>query len=74
MKREIIVCDQCGIEKKDTNHWFMVDVASDAFSIYTWTENLLYKHYCGEKCVSIAFSAWADRLKPKSEVESTAGR
>lgn len=48
-----VTCDECGIEKKESNHWYMVvDNGSDGVEIkpFTLTYAAIYataKIYCG---------------------------
>jgi hypothetical protein len=59
MKREIITCDVCGVERGESNHWFMgiSPVSSgDWTSIKKWSDetaklNTTVKHLCGQLCV-----------------------
>jgi hypothetical protein len=61
MKIEKIVCDNCEVEKKDTNHWWMVGITADVNGLYICKlGDTLNKvtHACGQKCALEMASRW----------------
>lgn len=59
-----IICDVCGREKKDVNHWFLVETSEGfhidkAESIEREKLNLeITKDVCGQNCATKLFSEW----------------
>jgi hypothetical protein len=58
MKIDTWACDVCGMQKKETNHWFLilpVFKEGKSFTIAPWdNENATVSsvlHVCGEACV-----------------------
>lgn len=57
-------CDQCGTEKKDTNHWFIIAPVAKMLSIVpleTISPNLISASttlVCGQNCASILMAKW----------------
>lgn len=55
MIQQAITCDICGIEKRQTNHWFLVREESGELRISGWKPlQILFPgtlHLCGETCV-----------------------
>lgn len=55
MIQQAITCDICGIEKRQTNHWFLVREESGELRISGWNSlHILLpgtRHLCGETCV-----------------------
>jgi hypothetical protein len=57
-------CDECGITKGKTNHWFMAKVwpRINSFSIERWNEGVTARrsarvlHLCSESCAAKAMS------------------
>jgi hypothetical protein len=53
--RQAILCDICGIEKKQTNHWFVAYDQGEELRVSGWnSRNRLRpgsKHLCGQACV-----------------------
>jgi len=47
-----VLCEVCGIEKKETNHWYMVGKKADKFLLLAWHEQSQrnYRHVCGQQC------------------------
>lgn len=59
MIEEKISCDQCGIQKKDANHWICLDDTPPGPLFAPWgdvTYRDYRKHLCGEKCASVLLS------------------
>jgi len=58
------ICDGCGVEKGETNHWFKVTMNMGFFSIWSWNEQPSpVVMLCGEKCVLAASSKWMQERK-----------
>jgi len=53
--RQAILCDICGTEKKQTNHWYVASDQAGELRVSRWnTRNQLssgLKHLCGQTCV-----------------------
>ena len=47
-----VLCEGCGAEKKETNHWYMVGKLADKFTLLPWHEKSQrnYRHVCGQMC------------------------
>lgn len=59
MRTERFTCDQCGIEKGETNHWYIVVLPPlEGFNVYTWESGMPGKHVCGQNCASILLARW----------------
>lgn len=51
-------CDVCGAERKETNHWFVVEVTNRGFHLHDWAwavreceiDKQGVKHVCGQAC------------------------
>ena len=56
------ICDGCGVEKGETNHWFHSRVDSYGFTVSGWDRAGQGIH-CGEKCVLAALSKWMQERK-----------
>jgi hypothetical protein len=52
---KVYKCDQCGVEEKEPNGWFVVSKISseNKFVIEPWFEDEIYYHHelCGLPCV-----------------------
>ena len=56
--RRIFNCDQCGAERKEANHWFVVRMTALGLYFNTWAwaeqegllEDSLTTHLCGQQC------------------------
>jgi len=65
MKSELFTCDQCGTQKKESNHWFIGtrSTANDAYLIRRWDvkrltpPDLPEEHLCGIGCATKAMCA-----------------
>lgn len=63
-KSEVYICDGCGKQKGEVNHWWMINAGSLRFglSLLQFEEEMAklpnYKHYCGRECALKAVSAW----------------
>ena len=55
MRVSSIICDECGVQKKESNHWFIGFLWSTGNGIsvrpMSPKEPNDLKHLCGEKCV-----------------------
>jgi len=64
--QQVIRCDICGSQKRQTNHWFIAREESGELRISGW--NSLYlqspetKHLCGETCAHRLISQFLMRL------------
>ena len=67
-KVEIYKCDECGVTKQDSNHWFLA-VIDYYFAVYGWevsplkryiTNNSVTEHICGQSCLVKRFSKWVE--------------
>jgi hypothetical protein len=58
MNKQVYVCDVCGAERKEANHWFVLGPPADCnpdaiFIISKWPHNVdmgWAKHVCGQVC------------------------
>lgn len=60
-------CDQCGAERKETNHWFVVLVQPLALNVRLWEKaprqvmnHKEAKHICGRECLCVLVSQWTE--------------
>jgi len=71
MKVETYKCDQCGKQKQDSNHWFVLSENSQAFIVYPWdakcADRADAKHLCSEGCSSKVLSRWATKAARDAE-------
>ncbi|MGA3034586.1 MAG: hypothetical protein ABSD70_14950 [Terracidiphilus sp.] len=55
MIRQAITCDICGIDKRQTNHWFVAYEQAGELRVSGWTSRHRLradsKHLCGQKCL-----------------------
>jgi hypothetical protein len=64
--QQVITCDICGTQKRQTNHWFVAREESGELRITGW--NSLHvqspgtKHLCGETCVHKLISQYLTGL------------
>jgi hypothetical protein len=63
MVRNVVCCDVCGAEKRDTNHWWAswIDKKSGEFRSARLTEkttNNGYHHACGSVCNGKLHQRW----------------
>ncbi len=59
MKKETYVCEHCGAERKESNHWFVLIVHTEFIEIrpfFPWRHWSTARHYCGESCLQAAVS------------------
>ena len=65
MKAIKYLCDGCGSERKDANHWFTTfnseggGISVEKFDPYDDAG----QHYCGERCVIVRVSEFLQQLK-----------
>lgn len=48
------VCDVCGAQRKEANHWFLLDTTTKTMVITKWDDKLAETvdcHLCGEGCL-----------------------
>ncbi len=57
------ICDGCGAEKGETNHWFRMGADRDAITFAEWSMGAYPRLFCGEKCVLAAISKWMQERK-----------
>ncbi len=66
MIRQVITCDICGTQKRETNHWFVAYEESGELRISGWNSLHLLspeaKHLCGETCAHKLISHFLMRL------------
>jgi hypothetical protein len=64
--RQVITCDICGTQKRETNHWFVAYEESGELRISGWNSLHLLspetKHLCGETCAHKLISHFLMRL------------
>lgn len=63
-----IVCDVCGVEKVESNHWFEVQDEND-FDLMMLEPYEGGKVVCGEACAHKLLSQWFDKQRGQSNVE-----
>ena len=66
MIQQVITCDFCGSQKRQTNHWFVAYEESGELRISGWNSHYLLsagtKHLCGETCAHKLISHFLMRL------------
>jgi hypothetical protein len=71
MKVETYKCDQCGKQKQDSNHWFMLDIGIVGFHLFIWdnanADIAGYKHLCSQGCASKILSTWMTKAARDAE-------
>lgn len=55
MRSEVYLCDICGRERGEANHWFMADMATSGITLMCWKSGNLshvddISHLCSEEC------------------------
>ena len=71
------ICDNCGVTKGETNHWFAISANGNRSTLLpTFTVGAFIdaradaSHLCGESCLSVAVSkAIREILKAADQVE-----
>ena len=59
--KNIVVCSECGVERREANHWFLYTRTDEGLEFHKWEwagrderENLLdetqFGHLCGQQC------------------------
>lgn len=58
MKIQVYQCDECGVQKKESNHWVIAFVSTDRANFYPWAEGAHpdVLHLCGEGCAAKVLS------------------
>jgi hypothetical protein len=76
--RQAILCDVCGTQKRQTNHWFVAYEEAHEFHVSDWSCSRLMssgaKHLCGEKCLHELLSEFLARTLPARNVASLESR
>lgn len=63
-ERIVYTCDGCGVEKKESNHWFSLIQREGFTEISVWGMRAGNSSiYCGDACVMKAVSAWLNEKK-----------
>jgi len=66
-KRTVVTCDECGTERKESNHWFSLSAAVTMPKLSTFDEadQMLESPFrldcCGQRCVMSAIQRWFDK-------------
>lgn len=59
-------CDECGITKKESNHWWLMRFSGHSVNIVPWgNDNDLRDAIivCGQECMMKKLSYWMDKIK-----------
>lgn len=67
-------CSVCGVEKKQTNNWWMASQEAGTFVIEPWGQGceLAEFHLCGETCAMKTFSKYMQSHSTKPVVAGEA--
>lgn len=62
-KLDTFRCDECGIQKQETNHWWLIQPCGDGtLALSPWKEHQTslpnVAHLCGQSCVHAALDRW----------------
>ncbi len=66
-KRTIVTCDECGSERKQTNHWFSITGSAIMPKLSTFDEadempeSPFRLDCCGQRCVMTVIQRWFDQ-------------
>ncbi len=66
-KRTIVTCDECGSERKQSNHWFSITGSAIMPRLSTFDEademadSPFRLDCCGQRCVMRAIQRWFDK-------------
>jgi hypothetical protein len=66
-KRTIVTCDECGTERKESNHWFSLSASATMPKLSTFDEadqipeSPFRLDCCGQRCVMTAIQRWFDK-------------
>jgi hypothetical protein len=81
MKSEIYTCDECGKQKQESNHWWILAQAAPApfppcFSLLPMNpietaELGISEHLCSESCAIKALSKWMSKVQEKPQRAET---
>ena len=70
MKIEQYTCDNCGVVKGGTNHWWRIfNQSGSHFSIHPWAADVMPLngeseiHLCGEQCVTLHAGTFMEGCK-----------
>lgn len=77
MTKTEIICDQCGIRKGETNHWWIGGTTNVGFHLYPASYDEANSDYdlgtkqdwCSENCVSKALSEFMEKIRTTSVIE-----
>jgi hypothetical protein len=65
MRAHVYICDQCGAQRKDGNHWYGQLPNVSTFIAYKWDQvleleksGIEVKHLCSDACLLKSASAW----------------
>ena len=65
---QVFKCNECGAERKEANHWFIVTIFSNQICIYKWekapeliVESIDAQHLCGRACLSSTLNRWTEQ-------------
>jgi hypothetical protein len=79
---ENLRCDICGIDKKETNHWFVAFEDKGALKLSAWVavkqKRKVMKHLCGHRCVHRLIDVFLagnsiNQLSPDVSAKATTG-
>lgn len=70
MTKEITTCDVCGVQKKETNHWFRADMTNRRFNVLPFNDvangQLQVSDVCGEACLVKLLNKWLSVFATKA--------
>ena len=70
------VCDECGTQKKESNHWYIASSGRMVFAIVAWASDDPDKkdslHLCSESCATKALSKWMASLQSPRDNQDNA--
>ena len=67
------ICDGCGAEKGETNHWLVTWRNEVGISLVVWKKlngqgsGFIQELHCGERCASKAISQWMQERKDQQQ-------
>jgi hypothetical protein len=68
MQKTQVICDECGAEKKETNHWLKRMDTTNWFALSANESHQggwkVVADYCGISCAIKALSKWAHEINP----------
>lgn len=63
MKKEVTVCDECGIAKGESNRWFKVVIDRNNFCCIYPSSESAGNDFCGQECVNKVTGRWMESQK-----------